>query len=305
MPVIMPGSGSAKLSEKISEILKIGMVEKTVRRFPDGETYIRIEDAGFSGDVVLIVQSLYPRQNERLLELFFTIDCVRENGGRPWLIIPYFAYARQDRAFQESEAFSLKTIGKILKSLGAERLITVDAHFRRTPGEFDFFGIPAFNVSAVDALVVYAGKKTKDGLVVAGPDEGSKGFLKGMDDAVFLKKTKTCPVCKRSALECRCKRKAKEYVIKMEVPEDLENRNVLLLDDIISTGGTIIAAAKALRQKKNRVFVGCTHGLFLNGSLEKIRELAEDVFCTDTIETDVSRVSVADAISSGLRRLLR
>jgi len=278
------------------------MIEKTVRRFPDGETYIRMEGGDFKDEDVFVIHSLYPEQNDNLFELFLTMVIIKEGGGKPCLVIPYFAYGRQDRAFQPGEAFSLKTIGKIMHSLGAKKLITVDAHFHRKIGDFDFFGVPARNISAVTVQTEHAKETIGEEFTVVGPDEGSRNFLSGIEGAVFLKKEKRCPVCGMEATECRCKNPEKEYAVKTDVPEKLEGRNVLLLDDIIGTGSTIIEAAKALRSKNNRVFVGCTHGLFLGDSLKSLSRHAEYVFSTDTVKSEATKISVAGMLSVEMKK---
>lgn len=301
MAKIIPGSNSSELAGKISDVSKIPLVGKTVRKFPDGETYVRLEDSDFKGEEVFIVHSLYPNQDESLVELFLTTDAVRENKGKPSLVIPYLAYARQDGTFQKGEAFSIKTIAKVLKALGTERVITVDPHFHRKSGEFDFFGIPAKNVSAVEIAAEHAEKITGGKFTVAGPDEGSKDFLSVMERSVFLKKEKYCPVCGMKATECRCASEDKSYVTKSVVPEGIENESVLLLDDMVSSGSTMIEAAKALKSKNNKVFAGCIHGLFIGKSLKELEKHTDYVFSTDTVKSEASKVSVAGILADELK----
>lgn len=303
MAKLISGCNSMELADKISALAKISIVNKVVRKFPDGDIYVRLEDSDLKGEKIFIVHSLYPDQNENLMELFFTMDLVKEKGGKPYIIIPYFAYGRQDGVFQPGEAFSLKSVAKILKCLGAEKLITVDAHFQRKTGDFNLFGIPATNISAVTLQIEHAKKVIKGEFVVVGPDDGAKDFLYKIKDTVFLKKEKYCPICKMKATDCKCKTKRKSYEIKIEAPEYLKNKNVLLLDDMITSGGTIIEAAKALKSNKNKVFVGCTHGLFVGDSLERLKKYADYVFCTDTIKSGVSKVSVAGLIADEIKKM--
>ncbi len=304
MAKIIAGSSSSELALKISAMAKIPVIQKIIRKFPDGETYVKLERSNFKGEKVFIIHSLYPAQNESLIELFLTIDMVKENGGHPYLVIPYFAYGRQDKVFQPGEAFSLKSLGKILHSLGPEKIITVDAHFYRQTGDFDFFGTKATNVSAVTLQISHAKKIIRGEFSVAGPDEGSKDFLSGMKDAIFLRKEKYCPVCKMPATKCECKTPVKKYVIKTVVPENLANKNVLLLDDMITTGSTVIEAAKALKAKNNKVFVSCTHGLFLGDSLKTLKKYADCVFATDTVKSEVSKISVAALLAEEIKKMV-
>ncbi len=307
MAKIIAGSKSAKLAESVSRISKIPVVPKVVRQFPDGETYVRLGPdglKGLEGEPVFIIHSLYPSQNENLIELFLTIGAVRERGGLPHLVIPYLAYGRQDKSFQPGEAFSLKTVGNILKSLGAEMLITVDAHFHRMVGGFDFFGIKGLNLSAVTLQISHAKKVIGGDFIIAGPDCGSRDFLSGVKGAVFMRKVKYCPVCNMPATECKCKEKAKRYVVRTSAPDGLASRNVLLLDDMVTTGTTIIEAAKALRDNGSKVFVGCTHGLFLGDSLRTLKKYADHVFSTDSVESKVSKVSVANLLADEIVRIV-
>jgi ribose-phosphate pyrophosphokinase len=297
MAKLIAGSNSLNLAKRVSDISGMQIVNKIIRKFPDGEIYVRLDDAGIEGEDVFIIHTLYPEQNQNLMELFLTIDAAKGSGGKPVLVIPYLAYGRQDRIFQEGEAFSLRAVAKMLKSLGTEKVITIDAHFHRKAGAFDFFGIPAVNTSAVTLQIEYAKKLLKEGFQVVGPDEGSRDFLSGVEGAVFLKKEKRCPECGMEATLCKCGTKEKTYRLKVEVPEELRGKRVFLIDDMVTSGGTIIEAAKALKEKGNKVVVSCTHGLFLGDSLKRLREYAEDVFCTDTIESQVSKVSVSEMIA--------
>jgi ribose-phosphate pyrophosphokinase len=301
MALILAGSNTKELSERISKATGIGILDKSARRFPDGETYVRLDGKIVKGEDVFIVHSMYPGQNDSLVELFLEIDAVRRNGGRPVAVIPYMAYSRQDKTFQEGEAFSLEAVAKALKALGTERVITVDAHFNRKEGDFDLFGIPSVNITAAGILAEHARKTVGKDVIIAGPDLGSERFLSPVRGAVFLRKRKVCPECGKEATECRCKTKEKKYRVESIVPEGIRDMDVLLLDDMISTGGTIEAAAKALKERGNRVFVACTHGLFIGDALKRIAKDADGVFCTDTIETSVSEVSVADLIADRIK----
>lgn len=303
MARIVPGSNSIKLAEKISSMTGIPLLNKAVRKFPDGETYIRLDDVDLKDDKVFVIHTLYPDQNENLIELLLTIGAIRERGGHPIPVIPYFAYGRQDRIFQEGESFSLKSVAGMFSCLGVERLLTVDSHFHGKGGDFDLFGIKATNVSSVTLQISYARKVINCEFIVVGPDKGSRDFLSGVRGAIFLSKEKFCPVCGELATECKCENRKKEYVIKPIVPRDLVNTNVLLLDDMITSGATIIEAVKALKAKGNKVFVGCTHGLFVGDSLPTLNKLADGVFSTDTVESGACVLSVAGILAKELDKI--
>jgi ribose-phosphate pyrophosphokinase len=294
MTKIIAGSNTERLADDISTLTGIRKCGKAAKRFPDGELYVKLEGGRLSGEKVFILQSLYPHQDECLMELFLTIDAVKRNGGRPYAVIPYFAYARQDKVFLEGEAFSLEAIGKILKALGTEGIVTVDAHFRRKEGAFSFFGIPAVNLSAAKLLYDHA-KEVSLGIpfMVAGPDAGSADFLAPFRDAMFMDKSKLF----------REGRDVRQYEVVVKVPEGLSGKKVLLLDDIVSSGSTILEAAGALKAKKCSVMVGCVHGLFIGGCLPKIGKVADYVFCTDTVQSEATKVSVAKLIAKEIERM--
>jgi ribose-phosphate pyrophosphokinase len=294
MARIIAGANTEKLAQEIASLSGIRKYGKAAKRFPDGELYVKLEGGRLQGEKVFILQSLYPRQDECLMELFLTIDAVKRSGGKPYAVIPYFAYARQDKVFLEGEALSLEAIGKILKALGTEGIVTVDAHFRRKEGAFSFFGIPAVNLSAAKLLFEHA-KEVSLGIpfMVAGPDKGSSEFLSPFRDAIFMEKSKLF----------REGRDVREYEVVVKVPEGLSGKKVLLLDDIVSSGSTMIEAAGALKGKKCSVMVGCVHGLFIGDSLKKIGKLADYVFCTDTVESEAAKVSVAKLIAKEIERM--
>ncbi len=299
--VITYGLNSLELAKKVAETAETPLINKIVRVFPDGEIYVRFENIDFEGKEVYVIHSLYPEQNQNLIELFLTLDLIKDYGGKIKLIVPYFAYSRQDKRFQDGEAFSLKTIANILKFLGVEYLITIDAHFHRKPEEFDFFGVPAKNLTAVNLLVNYA-KNYFDGFIVIGPDLGSKDFLSSIkEEKIFLEKEKYCPECKLPATKCKCIKSEKEYEIKIKCP-NLRKQNVLILDDMIAGGGTMIRSIEAIKEKVNKIAVGCTHGLFLKDSLQKLKNLSDYIFTTDTIKSEVSKVSVAELIAKEIKK---
>ena len=227
---------------------------------------------------------------------------VKDYGAVPHLIIPYFAYGRQDKRFQPGEAFSLKAIATMLKALGVEGIITVDAHFQRSVGRYDFFSLKAKNISAVELLFEHAAE-LMDNFVVVGPDKGSENFLKLIKgEKIFLSKEKYCPDCKMEAINCKCKSKEKRYEIRIKAPESVKGRNVLLMDDMIASGGTIIEAARALRKAgAGKIAIACVHGLFLNDAMERIKRVADFIFTANTIENAVSEVDISPLIADTIR----
>jgi ribose-phosphate pyrophosphokinase len=221
-------------------------------------------------------------------------------------VIPYLAYSRQDRRFQSGEALSAKTVATLMKSVGVEKLITIDTHYQhREPGQFDFFGIKCINVSAGRLILDHIREKIDSDLMTIGPDLGSSEMIKyATGEEMFLTKEKRCPVCGKLAQECECKIKKKKYEITdIESKYNFSGRNVVVLDDIIASGGTMIKAVKKIKSEgAKKVVAAATHGLFMKDSLIQLKELTDYLVVTDSIVTPVSNVSVAPLIVEVLRR---
>ncbi len=175
MQTIIPGSNSLPLAKSISDITGFALAQVSARKFPDGESYVRI-DSKLSGDAI-IVQSSYPNQNDSIMELALLADAAKDAGAETLkAVMPYFPYSRQDKKFQDGEALSIRAVANILKNAGIDEIITVDAHFHRKPEKFDFYGMRATNISAGKILLDFA-RKTIPDFSVIGPDFGSSDII--------------------------------------------------------------------------------------------------------------------------------
>jgi ribose-phosphate pyrophosphokinase len=172
--LVLNGSNSTSLGEKIAIDLGIKFENVTTRIFPDGETYIRI-NTDVNDRNAIIVQTMFPNQNDSLMEFLLIADAAKDLGARTITgVVPYLAYSRQDRRFQAGEALSIKTIANLMKSVGVERLITIDTHYQhKEPGEFNLFGINCINVSAGRLILDHIREKIDFDLMTIGPDLGS------------------------------------------------------------------------------------------------------------------------------------
>lgn len=304
--IILNGSRSTTLGEKIASNLEIKFENVNTRIFPDGESYIRITN-NIQGKDVFIVQTMFPAPNDSLMEFLLIADTAQDMGARKITgIIPYSAYARQDKRFQPGEAFSVKTVTNLMKTVGIESLITVDTHYQHVGiGEFDLFGIPCYNLSAGRLLLNHIEEEVGDELLTIGPDFGSSAMVKyATGEKKVLKKEKRCPNCGLPARECKCKDKQKKYVI-TEVMSELNfwGKNVVILDDIIASGGTMIKAVEKVKSEGARkVIASATHGIFLKDSLRKLQEITDYLVVTDSISTSVSNVSVAPLIVEVMKK---
>lgn len=283
--IIVGGSSSRDLAKELSNALGCTYVQAATTRFPDGECYTRI-DMGSLNDDVVIVQNTYPDSN--LIEMFLLQDAVKKMGAkRVTLVIPYFGYARQDRAFKPGEPESAKVMINHLGMM-CDRVFTVDIHKESV---LDHFGCPHTDLKAASAIADHFRNKNIE--LVLSPDIGAKDRAKAVGEILgapydHLEKVRL------SGSDVRIS----------PAKMDCRGKNVLIVDDMISTGGTIVAAKQALREASAKsISVACTHGLFVNNALERLTGNALDaVLCCNTLENEVSHISVAGIISDALKK---
>jgi ribose-phosphate pyrophosphokinase len=264
-----------------------------VRRFPDGEKYLRVLSE-VKDQTVAVVQSIHHTPDELLFEYLLLTDALKDLGAKRVIaFMPYFAYARQDERFKPGEALSFKTVSKLIEGVGTDEIYTIDMHQHRVIKSSEAFKIPAHNLSAMPLLADYVKKTGKlEKPLVIGPDAEAEQWAKvaaerlGTDYDVFEKK-----------------RLGDAYVEVRPRKSSAHGRDVLIVDDIISTGGTIVEAVRILlSQGAQRVEVACTHPILAPGALAKINAAGvQDVVGTDTVPSPISRVSVAPLIAEQLR----
>lgn len=282
---IVSGSSSRDLAKELSLALDCPLIKASTTRFPDGECYTRIDAESLEDDVI-IVQNTYPDGN--LVEMFLLQDAVRGLGAKSiTLVIPYFGYARQDRVFKPGEPTSAKIMAKHL-DMDCDRVITIDIHKESV---LDYFTCPHEDLKAAPVIADYFRDRKID--IVLSPDVGAAGRAKDVGDRLgvphdHLQKTRL------SGTEVRI----------APAHFDCTGKRVLIVDDMISTGGTIVAAAFALREAgAASVSVACTHGVFVNNAIEKLTSSSLDaVLCCNTLENEVSNISVANLIADTIRR---
>jgi ribose-phosphate pyrophosphokinase len=287
--MIIAGSASPRLSARLAKELKCRLVKPEVRRFPDGELYIRLPEETRREHAVVVQTTCNP-QDENLMELFFLLDALKDLGARKiTAVVPYLAYARQDKRFKPGEAVTLKTVVKLLPEAGAEELITLDIHEQRRIHDFP---IPTKNLTAMPVLGKYLRRVGLRKPLIIGGDEGSE------ERAKLVAKELGAPY------DYLVKRRVSPTKV-VVVPKSLDARghDAVIIDDIISTGGTILKAARVLkRQGALRIYAACTHGVFAEEVLQRLREGGiRRVITTDTIESSASVVSVAPLIARELR----
>jgi ribose-phosphate pyrophosphokinase len=296
--IIVPGSSNGPLAYRVAKLTGARLAKVEYRRFPDGEKYVRVlDDVG--GEDAVFLQSAALSPDEYLVETFLASDALKDLGARSvTVVLSYFPYARQDERFKPGEAVSLVTVSKLLRSAGADRLVTVDVHRHRVLDMGKLVGIPYVDASAMPLLARYAadaGLVDPGRTVVVGPDAEAEQWAElaarelGAEHAALVK----------TRLGDR------EVKVSVTRGVDVRGRDVLLVDDIISTGGTIREASKLLAGLgARRIVVGVTHALLVENALEKILEDGvEEVFSSDTVPNQTTRVSAAPAIAGALRSL--
>ena len=286
---VIAGNASKDLGKRIARKLKAPYVEAKTRVFPDGESKITFGRIP-KNSVILVVQSTYPPVDTNLLQALSIISQARKVSSKIYAIIPYMGYARQDRQFLSGEVVTMSIVARMLKSAGAKKIIVVDIHSKIA---LNHFKIPKENVSAIPELAKYFKRmKLKDALVVS-PDMGgalrAKRFASLINtDFIALKKSRN--------------RNTGKVVIQSS-KVDVRGKDLILVDDIISTGGSIVKAAQFLKKQKcKRVFVACTHGLFVEGAEKKIKNAGVSrIISTNTIPRNTSKVDISGVIADSIR----
>ncbi len=283
---IIRGSSSQKIAKDLSQELKQPLARLTLKRFPDNELYIRILD-DIQNEDIIIVQTTYPDEN--IIELLLLQDAVYEAGAnKTTIVIPYFGYSRQDKKFEDGESISARAIAEHI-SLHAENIITVDPHKDHI---LDFFNASSYSCSAALEIAKYLKEKKID--FILAPDKGAIERAKQVSNFID---------CKYDYID---KTRINGKTVKIKPKNlDVRNKNVVIIDDIISTGGTMAQSIKELKgQGATEVNVACTHGLFIGGAKEKLLSSGcNEIISTDTIENEFSKVRAAPCISKILLKI--
>ena len=285
---VIGGNASSDLAKRIARRLKAPYIKTGKKVFPDGESKITIDQIP-KKSIVIVVQSTYPPVDTNLLELLSIVSKVQKVSSKVYAVIPYMGYARQDREFLGGEIITIGVVGKLLKAAGVKKILTVDIHSKLALKELK---IPSENVSAMEVLVKHFKKiNMKDPLVVSpdlGGQERAKKFANILKtDFIALKKH-------------RDRKTGKVEILTRKV--DVKNRDLILVDDMISTGGSIVKATKFLKKHKcKRVFVACTHALLVNNAAKDIKNSGVyQIISTNTIPGNSSKVDVSKVISNAL-----
>ena len=298
---LFAGNSNRELAEEISEKLGIPMGVSTVGKFSDGETAVGIGEV-VRGSDVFVIQSTCTPVNDNLMELLIMIDALkRASAGRITAVMPYFGYARQDRKARSRDPISAKLVANLVTVAGADRVLTMDLHASQLQG---FFDIPVDHLLGSPILAKhfrrFFGENIED-LVVVSPDVGSVARSRKFAEALEV------------PLAIIDKRRQKANVSEvMNIIGDVKGKKVLLCDDMIDTGGTIVNAANALTERgATQVYACCTHGVLSGPALERIEKSCITELVTlntvplrkNDITKKITQISVADMFAGAIEHI--
>jgi len=277
---VVGGSASQRLSKELAKCLKATLAKTVIKRFPDDECYVRIDEE-LDGQDVFLVQTTWPDKN--IIELFLLQDAIREfDVASLTTVVPYFGYARQDKQFKPGEPISARALARLIEAQ-TDEFITVDVH---APTVIDWFDdVSAKNVNSYPETGKFL--KSRGVQMILSPDEGRWENAKRVADVVG---------CEADYL---VKERLDGDTVQMTPKTlDVKGKKVAIVDDIIATGGTIVKAAEQLRKHGAKSIVAaCTHGVYANNALDRLRPVCDEIYSTDTIENPTTTISVAPEIA--------
>ncbi|MCL5023237.1 MAG: ribose-phosphate pyrophosphokinase [Nitrospirae bacterium] len=296
---IISGTSHMALSRDVAKNLDTSLCDTTITTFSDGEVMIQINE-NVRGSDAFVIQSTCPPVNDNIMKLLLIIDALkRASAGRITAVIPYYGYARQDRKVQPRVPISSKLIADLITAAGANRVLAVDLHAGQIQG---FFNIPVDHLYASPVLLDYVRKGSFRDLVIVSPDAG------GVERArAFAKKL-------HASLAIIDKRREMANVSQvMNVIGEVSDRDVMVLDDMIDTAGTLTQAASALKEKgARRVFAASTHAVLSGPAIDRINgSVIEEIIVTNTIPLDSKKeickkltvLSIAPLLAEAIKRI--
>jgi len=294
---IFSGTSNRPLAESICAGIGVELGRSTIKPFPDGETFVKIEE-NVRGEDVFLVQSTSPPTNHHLMEMFIMIDALRRaSADRITAVLPFYGYARQDRKDQPRVPITAKLVANLLVAAGANRILTMDLHAQQIQG---FFDIPVDHLYAAPVMYDYLKKKQLRDLVVVSPDVGglkmAYAYSQVLDAGLAI-------VAKR--------RKSASEVESMAIIGETRGKNVLLVDDLTETAGTLTMAAALVKRKRAKKVLACvSHAILNDVGIERLRKSAiDELITTDTVlrpaisGVKITTLSVAALLGEAIKRI--
>lgn len=297
---VFTGNANIELARSICSDLGVPLGDSVVKTFSDGEISVNINETVRGVDVFVVQSFSIPKVNDYLMELLIIIDAFkRASAGRITAVIPYYGYARQDRKAKARDPISAKLVANLITAAGASRVVTMDLHAAQIQGYFD---IPLDHLKGVPIMADYFNTKGIEDLVVVSPDLGS--VTRTRDFAQKL----SAPI----AIVDKRRPQANVSEV-MNIIGDVENKNIILIDDMIDTAGTIVNAAKALKELgANDIYACCTHGVLSGPAVSRINNsVIKELVTLDTINVseearkleNLKILSVAPTFAEAIRRI--
>jgi len=294
--LIFSGNSNPSLSKKIAQYLGKELGKINIYRFNDGEICVKIEE-DVRGKDVFLIQSTCPPVNENMMELLIMLDAFRRASPRRiTAVIPYYGYARQDRKDKPRVPITAKLISNLLVSAGANRVLTMDLHAPQIQG---FFDIPVDHLFAAPVIIKYLKEKKIENPTVVAPDVGSvkmaRAFAKLLSASLAI-------VDKR--------RESPDKIEVVHIIGEVKDKVAIIVDDLLSTGGTMVEAAEILFKNGAKEILGtCTHGVFSGNAIEKIeKSYIKELVITDTIPHNtlppsITVLSVSELLGEAIKRI--
>jgi len=294
---IFSGSSNPPLAESICAYIGIGLGQSTIKPFPDGETFVKVEE-NVRGEDVFVVQSTSPPTNHHLMEMFIMIDALRRaSAARITAVLPFYGYARQDRKDQPRVPITAKLVANLLVAAGANRILAMDLHAQQIQG---FFDIPVDHLYAAPVMYEYLKTKKLRDLVVVSPDVGGLKMAYAYSQVL---EASLAIVAKR--------RKSASEVESMAVIGEIRGKDALLVDDLTETAGTLVKAAELLKHKGARKILACvSHAILNKMGVERLRKSPiDELVTTDTVlrpvisGVKIVTLSVAGLLGEAIKRI--
>jgi ribose-phosphate pyrophosphokinase len=294
---VFSGTANEPLARAICKSINIELGKCSIQPFPDGETFIKIEE-NVRGEDVFVVQPTSPPTNHNLMELFIMIDALRRaSASRITAVLPFYGYARQDRKDQPRVPITAKLIANLLVAAGVNRILAMDLHAQQIQG---FFDIPVDHLYAAPVMYDYLRKKSLPDLVVVSPDVGGLKMAHAYSQVL---ESGLAIVAKR--------RKNATEVESMAVIGEIRGKNILLVDDLTETAGTLTSAAALLKKKGARKILACvSHAILNNVGIERLRKSAiDELITTDTVQrpaidgVKITTLTVAGLLGEAIKRI--
>ncbi len=295
---LIAGTANPELAARISEVLGVPLTSARLRRFADGEINVKIEDS-MRGHDVFVIQPTCPPVNEHLMELFIILDALRRaSAGRVTAVIPYYGYARKERKTQPREPISAKLVANFITLAGADRLLLLDLHAEAIEG---FFDVPTDHLSPFRIFADYLRTLDLRNMTVVAPDAGGGRRAEAVANQL------------QAPIAFGYKRRPEEDQAEViAVSGDVKGRDCIVVEDIITTGGTITKLAQSLRGSgANKVLIAATHPVFTGDAVDRLRKAKiDEVIVTDSVPISpeakgppVTVLSVAPLLAEAIIRV--